>query len=71
LASLTRTGAPNESLVNDPFGFTHVVESIVLADNASTRDPCDRAAIRADNSSGLLVTAAAFARAATFTGAAA
>jgi hypothetical protein len=52
-------------VVSAPFGFTHVVDIVDRCDSTSTREPCARAATRADNRSGLLVTAAAFEGAAT------
>ena len=46
-----RVGPDVNSDVNDPFGFTHVVEDSDRSDNASTRLPDNRANTRADATS--------------------
>jgi len=56
-----RIGPPCCSVVNVPSGFTHVDDVADRPDSASTRDPCARAATRADNKSGRISTLAAFA----------
>jgi hypothetical protein len=48
-------------VVSVPSGFTHVVDVPDSSDSTSTRDPCARAATRADNKSGLLSTRTSFA----------
>jgi hypothetical protein len=52
-------------VVNVPSGFTHVDDVSDRCDSTSTRDPCARAATRADNKSGRLSTRTAFGAAAT------